>query len=71
MTELDNKLKEYADLNCFIHKLKTIMEEEKIMTWLCTPNNAFDNKTPMKMIMAGDVEKLNRMVYEIGEGAFL
>ena len=45
MTELDNKLKEYADLNMFIHKLKAIMEEEKIMVWLCTPNNAFDNKT--------------------------
>jgi hypothetical protein len=71
MTELDNKLKEYADLNMFIHKLKAIMEEEKIMPWLCTPNNAFDNKTPMKMIMAGDVEKLNRMIYELGEGAFL
>jgi len=71
MTELDSKLKEYADLNCFIHKLKNVMKEEKIMVWLCTPNNAFDNKTPMKMIMAGDVEKLNRMVYEIGEGAFL
>jgi hypothetical protein len=71
MTELDNKLKEHADLNMFIHKLKTIMEEEKIMVWLCTPNNAFDNKTPMKMIMAGDVEKLNRMIYELGEGAFL
>ena len=71
MTELDNKLKEYADLNCFIHKLKTIMEEEKIMPWLCTPNNAFDNKTPMKMIMAGQTEVLNRMIWEIGEGAFL
>jgi hypothetical protein len=71
MTELDSKLKEYADLNMFIHKLKNIMEEEKIMNWLCTPNNAFNNSTPMKMIMAGDVEKLNRMIYELGEGAFL
>ena len=71
MTELDNKLKEYADLNMFIHKLKAIMEEEKIMVWLCTPNNAFDNKTPMKMIMAGETEVLNRMIWEIGEGAFL
>jgi hypothetical protein len=71
MTELDNKLKEYADLNMWIYKLKNIMEEEKIMVWLCTPNNAFDNKTPMKMIMAGETEVLNRMIYEIGEGAFL
>jgi len=71
MTELDSKLKEYADLNMWIYKLKNIMEEEKIMTWLSTPNNAFNNKTPMKMIMSGETEELNRMIYEIGEGAFL
>jgi hypothetical protein len=71
MTELDNKLKEYADLNLFIHKLKHVIEEEKIMPWLSTPNNSFNNRTPMSMIMAGETEELNRMIYEIGEGAFL
>ena len=68
---LDSKLKEYADLNLFIHKLKNVIEEEKIMPWLCTPNNAFNNRTPMSMIMAGETEELNRMIYELGEGAFL
>ena len=70
MTELDNKLKEYADLSGFIDKLKTIMEEDKIMIWLCTPNNAFNNITPMKMIMTGRAEKLNRMIYDLKQGIF-
>ena len=68
--DLDNKLKEYADLNIFIHKLKNVMDEKKIITWLMLPNSAFNNKIPYDMIMAGDVEELNRMVYELGEGVF-
>jgi hypothetical protein len=70
MNTLDSKLKEYADLNLFIHKLKNVIEEKKIMPWLCTPNNAFNNKIPMEMIMAGETEELNRMIYELGEGVF-
>ena len=67
---LESKLKEYADLNMFIHKLKTVIEEKKIMPWLCKPNKAFNDRTPMEMIMAGETEELNRMIYEIGEGVF-
>lgn len=67
---LDSKLKKYADLNMFIHKLKNVIDEKKIMPWLCTPNNSFNNRTPMSMIMAGETEELNRMIYEIGEGVF-
>lgn len=67
---LESKLKEYADLNMFIHKLKTVIEEKKIMPWLCTPNKAFNDRTPMEMIMNGETEELNRMICEIGEGVF-
>jgi len=67
---LESKLREYADLNLFIHKLKHVIEEKKIMPWLCKPNKAFNDRTPMDMIMAGETEELNRMIYEIGEGVF-
>jgi len=70
MNKLDNKLKEYADLNIFIHKLKNVIKEEKIIPWLMTPNNSFDNKIPFDMIMDGETEELNRMIYELGEGVF-
>ena len=67
---LESKLKEYADMNLFIHKLKYVIEEKKIMPWLCKPNKAFNDKTPMEMIMAGETEELNRMIYEAGEVVF-
>jgi hypothetical protein len=67
---LDKKIKEYADLNMWIHKLKTVIDERKIMKWLCTSNAAFNNRKPLDMIMAGESEELNRMIYEIGEGVF-
>jgi hypothetical protein len=67
---LESKLKEYADLNLFIHKLKYVIEEKKIMPWLCKPNKAFNDKTPMEMIMAGETEQLNKMIYEAGEVVF-
>ena len=67
---LESKLKEYADLNLFIHKLKYVIEEKKIMPWLCKPNKAFNDRTPMEMIMAGETEQLNRMIYETGEIVF-
>jgi hypothetical protein len=67
---LESKLKEYADLNLFIHKLKNVIEEKEIMPWLCKPNKSFNDRTPMEMIMAGETEELNRMIYELGEGVF-
>ena len=67
---LESKLKKYAELNLFIHKLKNVIEEKEIMPWLCKPNKAFNDRTPMEMIMAGETEELNRMIYEIGEGVF-
>ena len=67
---LESKLKEYADLNLFIHKLKYVIEEKKIMPWLCKPNKTFNDRTPMEMIMAGETEELNRMIYEAGEVVF-
>jgi hypothetical protein len=68
---LENKMKKYTDLNIWIHKLKQIMDEKMVLIWLSTPNNAFENRIPMNMIMEGKTEELNRMIYELGEGAFL
>jgi len=70
MKNIEDKLKEYADLNFFIHKLKNVIEEKEIMPWLCTPNKAFDNRIPFDMIQAGESEELYRMICEIGEGVF-
>ena len=66
----EDKMKKYAELNLWVHKLKNVIEEKEIMKWLSTPNKAFDNRIPFDMIMAGKSEELNRMIYEIGEGVF-
>jgi len=70
MDELEDKLKEYAELNLFIQKLKPFMEKDKIIAWLGTPNKVLDNKIPFDMIMEGNIVELNKMIYEAGEEAF-
>lgn len=71
MDDLDSKLREYAELHLFIHKLKPFMEQDKIMAWLSKPNKVLDNKIPFDMIMKGDIVELNKMIYETGEKAFV
>jgi hypothetical protein len=70
MVELDEKLKEYAELHLFIHKLSPFMEKDKVISWLSKPNKALNNKIPFDMIMEGDIIELNKMIYEAGEGVF-
>ena len=42
-------------------RLKRIVKEEFIDSWLDTPNPAFDNKKPRDMT----IETINKMIYEI------
>jgi len=61
----------HTDLHMWMMKLKTIMDADKAVLWLSTPNNAFNNRVPLDMIKEGKTEELNRMICEVGEGAFL
>jgi hypothetical protein len=70
MNDLDDKLKEYAELNLFIQKLKPFMEKDKIVVWLGTPNKVLDNKIPFDIIMEGNIVELNKKIYEAGEEVF-
>jgi len=45
-----------------------ILREEFIGTWLDTPNPAFEGLRPVEVIERGEVDRIWRMVYEVGSG---
>jgi len=49
-------------------RLKRIVKEEFIDSWLDTPNPAFDNKKPRDMIIENNIQPINKMIYEIESG---
>jgi DNA-binding transcriptional regulator YiaG len=48
--------------------LSGIMREEFIGTWLDTPNPAFEGLKPVEVIERGEIDRIWRMVYEVGSG---
>ena len=48
--------------------LSGIMREEFIGTWLDAPNPAFEGLKPVEVIERGEIDRIWRMVYEVGSG---
>ena len=49
-------------------RLKLIVQEEFIDSWLDTPNPAFNNKTPRQMVIEQNTDLLEAMLYRLGSG---
>lgn len=49
-------------------RLKTIVQETFIDSWLDSPNPAFDNKTPRQMVIEQNSDQIEMMIYRIGSG---
>ena len=49
-------------------RLKQIVREEFIDSWLDSPNPAFDNKTPRQMVLEQNSDQIEMMIYRIGSG---
>lgn len=49
-------------------RLKTIVQEEFINSWLDAPNPAFDNKTPRQMVIEQNTDQIEMMLYRLGSG---
>jgi hypothetical protein len=49
-------------------RLKQIVREEFIDSWLDAPNPAFDNKTPRQMVIEQNTDQIEMMIYRIGSG---
>ena len=49
-------------------RLKRIVQEEFIDSWLDAPNPAFDNKTPRQMVLEQNRDQIEMMLYRIGSG---
>jgi hypothetical protein len=49
-------------------RLKTIVQEEFINSWLDAPNAAFNNKTPRQMVIEQNTDQIEMMLYRLGSG---
>lgn len=48
-----------------INRLREIVKEEFIESWLDTPNIAFDNKTPRQLIIEQNTHQIEEMIYRL------
>lgn len=49
-------------------RLKRIVQEEFIDSWLDAPNPAFDNKTPRQMVIEQNTNQIEAMLYRLESG---
>jgi hypothetical protein len=49
-------------------RLKTIVQEEFINSWLDALNPAFNNKTPRQMVIEQNTDQIEMMLYRLGSG---
>lgn len=49
-------------------RLKQIIKEEFVDSWLDAPNPAFDNKTPRQLIVEQNTDQIEMMLYRLGSG---
>ena len=49
-------------------RLKQIVREEFIDSWLDSPNPAFDNKTPRQMVIEQNTDQIEAMLYMLESG---
>jgi hypothetical protein len=56
------------NINLIKKELEGVIKKDYIETWLNTPNNAFDGKTPIQVILEGNEDKIQEMIYYIRTG---
>ena len=49
-------------------RLKQIVREEFVDSWLDTPNPTFNNKTPRQMIIEQNYDQIEAMLYRLESG---
>lgn len=49
-------------------RLKRIVQETFIDSWLDSPNPAFDNKTPRQMVLEQNNDQIEEMLYRLESG---
>ena len=56
------------EIDRLIEALAHVVREDFIGPWLIRPNDAFGGLKPLEVIERGEVDRLWRMVHEIGSG---
>ncbi|HUG89585.1 MAG TPA: antitoxin Xre/MbcA/ParS toxin-binding domain-containing protein [Planctomycetaceae bacterium] len=51
-----------------VEALSDVIRGEVIGQWLVRPNEAFGGLTPLEVIERGEIDRVWRMVYELGSG---
>jgi hypothetical protein len=49
-------------------RLKRIVQEAFIDSWLDAPNPAFNNKTPRQMVIEQNIDEIEAMLYRLESG---
>jgi hypothetical protein len=49
-------------------RLKNIVQEKFIDSWLDSPNPAFNNKTPRQMVIEQNTDQIEAMLYRLESG---
>ena len=48
--------------------LAEVMKEDRIGSWLLEANSAFEGRPPLELIESGEMDRLWRMIHEVGSG---
>jgi hypothetical protein len=60
--------KALVEMDRLLDGLSRVMKPSDIGHWLKTPNPAFDGSTPLQVVERGEIDRIWRMLYELGSG---
>ena len=56
------------DAHQLVAAMLRVMTPEHVDDWLRSPNLSLDSRTPIAVIVAGEIDRVLAMLFEIGEG---
>jgi len=59
-----------TELDRLLTALSRIMPPSSIGPWFGRPNPAFDKRSPLHLVQAGEKDRIWRMLYDLSSGAF-
>ncbi len=60
--------KALVEMDRLLDGLARVMEPAEVGRWLKAPNSAFDGSTPLQVVERGELDRIWRMLYDLGSG---
>ena len=67
-TQPPQQEKALVEMDRLLDRLARVMEPAEVGRWLEAPNSAFDGSTPLQVVERGEVERIWRVLYDLGSG---